>query len=215
MPSVLYFHGFASSPRSAKVQSLSRLLAPDGISLNAPDLNAPSFGALAWESMIETALAAGRAIAPDAIAGSSLGGLVALEVLRRGIVAPLVLIAPALGIAERWRTKLPAGDPIQVFNHALGAEAPIHRRFFLEMAELHVDDTPPPAPVTLIMGTADESVPFDGVLRTWQSWEPSLASGSRFVAIEGGDHGLTAHVDAIADELRRAVRGGLPVAGGR
>jgi hypothetical protein len=203
--SVLYFHGFASSPGSAKVQSLSRLLAPDGISLNAPDLNSPSFGALAWESMIETALDAGRRIRPDAIAGSSLGGLVALEVLRRGILAPLVLIAPALGIAERWRTKLPPGDPITVWNHALGADAPIHRRFFLEMANLHVDDTPPPVPATLIMGTADESVPFAGVVETWERWQPGLAAGSRFVTIEGGDHGLTAHVDAIAEELRRAV----------
>jgi len=206
VPSVLYFHGFASSPGSAKVQSLSRLLAPNGISLNAPDLNAPSFGALEWESMIETALEAGRRIPPDAIAGSSLGGLVALEVLHRGISAPLVLIAPALGIAERWRTKLPAGDPVTVWNHALGADAPIHRRFFLEMADLHVDDTPPPVPVTLIMGTADESVPYDGVARTWESWRPSLVAGSRFVTIDGGDHGLTAHVDAIAEEIRRAVR---------
>jgi fermentation-respiration switch protein FrsA (DUF1100 family) len=207
--SVLYFHGFASSPASAKVQALSRLLEPDGISLNAPDLNAPSFGALEWESMIETALAAGRRIPPDAIAGSSLGGLVALEVMRRGIVAPLVLIAPALGIAERWRTKLPPGDPIEVFNHALGAPAPIHRRFFLEMADLHVDDAPPPAPVTLIMGTNDESVPFDGVLRRWQSWEPALAAGSKFVRIENGDHGLTQHVDRIADEIRGALRRAL------
>lgn len=205
MRSVLYFHGFASSPRSAKVQSLSRLLEPDGISLNAPDLNAPSFGALEWESMVETALEAGRRTPPHAIAGSSLGGLVALEVMRRGIIAPLVLIAPALGIAERWRTKLPPGDPIEVFNHALGANAPIHRRFFLEMAELHVDDSPPPAPVTLIMGTNDESVPFDGVVRTWESWKPSLVPGSRFVTIEGGDHGLTAHVDRIAKELWSAA----------
>ena len=212
MTSVLYFHGFASSPGSAKVQSLSRLLAPDGISLNAPDLNAPSFRALAWESMIETALAAAARIPPDALAGSSLGGLVALEVMRRGIVAPLVLIAPALGIAERWRTKLPPGDPITVWNHALGADAPIHRRFFLEMAGLHVDDSPPPAPVTLIMGTNDESVPYDGVVRTWQSWEPSLAPGSKFVRIEGGDHGLTAHVDVIAEEIRlRSAATQLPL----
>ena len=205
MASVLYFHGFASSPRSAKVQSLSRLLEPDGIELNAPDLNAPSFGALTWEAMIETALAAAARIPPDAIAGSSLGALVALEIMRRGIVAPLVLIAPALGIAERWRTKLPPGDPITVFNHAAGADAPIHRRFFLEMAELHVDDFPPPAPVTLIMGTDDEQVPFAGVEQTWRSWEPSLKAGSKFVTIDGGDHGLTAHVERIAEEIQRQL----------
>ena len=44
MTSVLYFHGFASSPGSAKITALRPLLAPHGIELNAPDLNVPSFG---------------------------------------------------------------------------------------------------------------------------------------------------------------------------
>jgi hypothetical protein len=39
MTSVLYFHGFASSPNSAKITALRPLLAPHAIELNAPDLN--------------------------------------------------------------------------------------------------------------------------------------------------------------------------------
>src|SRR5205085_11784200 len=51
--SVLYFHGFASSPASAKIGLLRPLLAPHDIALNTPDLNAPSFEHLDWNTMIE------------------------------------------------------------------------------------------------------------------------------------------------------------------
>jgi uncharacterized protein len=208
MSSVLYFHGFASSPRSAKVQAVSELVESSGITLNVPDLNVPSFERLDWNAIVDTAVEAARRVPPKAIAGSSLGGLVALAVMQRGIVGPLVLIAPALGIAERWRTKLPPGDPILVWNHAREANVPIHRAFFEQMAELHVDDQPPPAPVTLIMGNDDESVPFRGVRETWLKWQASgrLVAGSRFIEIPAGDHGLTEHVDVIALSIMEAVQ---------
>ena len=84
MRSILYLHGFASGPNSAKVRALRALLAPDGIELNAPDLNAPSFEKLDFEANVRRATDAGRAIPPSAIVGSSLGALIALEVVRRG-----------------------------------------------------------------------------------------------------------------------------------
>lgn len=208
MSSVLYFHGFASSPESVKVRSLAGLLRPEGIELNAPDLNAPSFERLDWDAMVEKGMEAGRRIPPRAVVGSSLGALVALEVVRRGLPRPLVLIAPALGVAERWRRDTPPGDPIMVFNHARGENAPIHRAFFEQMGELHIDAVPPPVPVSIVMGRNDETVPFDGVQRTWRAWEASghLAPGSAFLEIENGDHGLTAHVAVIAREIVAAVR---------
>src|SRR5258708_36717032 len=95
---VLYLHGFASSPASAKITTLRPLLEPDGIVLDTPDLNVPSFAKLDWEAMIGRALEHARANPLQALAGSSLGALVALEVARRGVDAPLVLIAPAIGI---------------------------------------------------------------------------------------------------------------------
>ena len=206
--SILYFHGFASSPASAKITALRPLLEPHGIELNAPDLNVPSFERLDFDAVVAHALERGRERPPRALVGSSLGALVALAVAKRGIAVPLVLIAPALGVADRWREKIPDGDPVTVFNYARNADAPIHRAFFEQMANLHVDDTPPPSPVTAIMGRDDETVPFDSVERRWRAWEASgtLAEGSRLIVIPAGDHSLVQHASTIERAIVEATR---------
>lgn len=204
---VLYFHGFASSPDSVKVRALRALLEPEGIALDTPDLNVPSFEQLDFEAMVRKALQHARAAPPRAIVGSSLGSLVALEVERRGVVAPLVLIAPAIGIRDQWLTRIPAGDPIRLFNHARGEEANIHRAFFEQMDKVDADVLPPAAPVTAFLGSDDESVPPARVRQRWRVWEASgkLAVGSALVVIDGGDHGLTAYVDRIAAAIVRSA----------
>jgi uncharacterized protein len=206
MRSVLYFHGFASSPASAKITALRPLLAPFGIELNTPDLNVPSFERLDFDAVVAHAIAAGRNPEPQAIAGSSLGALIALSVVRE-LPKPLVLIAPALGVADRWKTKIPDGDPVVMFNYARNAHAPIHRAFFEQMTNLHVDDEPPPTPVTVIMGRKDATVPFETVERTWARWSRSggLAEGSRFIELEEGDHGLVSHAELIRDAILEAA----------
>lgn len=199
---VLYFHGFASSPASAKITALRPLLEPAGIALVTPDLNVPSFERLDWEAMVRRGLDEARRIDPAAVVGSSLGALVALEVVARGIRRPLVLIAPALGIGERWKSHIPDGDPVVVFNHTRGENAPIHRAFFGQLARLSVDDVAPPVSTTVIMGRKDETVPFELVRDTWSRWEAAgLAAGSKFVPVDEGDHGLTGSVDLIAREI--------------
>jgi pimeloyl-ACP methyl ester carboxylesterase len=203
---VLYFHGFASSPASSKITALRPLLAARGIELDTPDLNVPSFERLDWAAMVDLALGCARATNPAAIVGSSLGSLLALELVRRGVERPLVLIAPAIGIGERWRATLPEGDPIVVWNHVLNANAPIHRAFFEQMLQLDVDQLPPRTRVTAIMGRNDETVPFALVEETWRKWETrGLAAGSQLIVIDDGNHGLTAYVDLIADEIVRAA----------
>lgn len=212
MKSVLYFHGFASSPGSAKIAALRPLLAPYGIELNAPDLNVPSFEWLDFDAVVAHAVATAHATPPRAMVGSSLGALVALATAlataERGINVPLVLIAPALGVARRWQTKIADGDPIMTFNYARYADAPIHRAFFEQMTRLHVDDEPPPSRVTVIMGRKDETVPFDVVEETWRKWETSghLVAGSRFIVLEEGDHSLVGDADVIRDAIVDAVK---------
>ena len=203
---MLYLHGFASSPGSAKITALRPLLAPHGIELNAPDLNVPSFERLDFDAVVAHALDVARATPPRALVGSSLGAIVALAVAKRGVHVPLVLIAPALGVARRWQTKIPDGDPVMTFNYARNAEAPIHRAFFEQMTRLHVDDDPPPVRVTAIMGRKDETVPFDVVEETWRRWERAgLAPGSRFIVLEEGDHSLVADAEVIRDAIAEVV----------
>ncbi len=139
--------------------------------------------------------------------GSSLGALVALEVARRGVSAPLVLVAPALGFGRRWTEKLPEGDPIPFFHYGEERELPIHRAFFERMARLDVDRDPPPVPVTILMGRKDESVPFELVERTWNRWACGgrLPGGSQFIELPEGDHGLLGFADVIAAEARKAA----------
>jgi predicted esterase YcpF (UPF0227 family) len=211
MKSVLYFHGFASSPGSAKITALRPLLEPHGIELNAPDLNVPSFERLDFDAVVEHAVATARATPPRAMVGSSLGALVALATAQRGITVrihvPLVLIAPALGVARRWQTKIPDGDPVMTFNYARNADAPIHRAFFEQMTRLHVDDEPPPSRVTVIMGRKDETVPFHVVEETWRKWEASgrLAAGSRFIVLDEGDHSLVGDAEVICNAIVEAT----------
>jgi pimeloyl-ACP methyl ester carboxylesterase len=204
---VLYFHGFASSPDSAKIVALRPLLEPHSIELDTPDLNVPSFEQLDFAAMVEHALAAARRNPPRAVVGSSLGALVALSIAKHGIEVPLVLIAPALGVATRWKSRIADGDPIVVFNHARNGDAPIHRAFFEQMFEVHVDDDPPPARVTAIMGRNDETVPFWVVEETWQRWQASgrLVPGSKLVVIGEGDHGLVDHAEAIREAIVNAA----------
>lgn len=177
------------------------------VELDTPDLNVPSFERLDFDAMVALGVARGRAHPPDVIVGSSLGALVALSVAREFDV-PLVLIAPALGIAARWIDELPPGDPISVFNQARGGNAPIHRVFFERMARVDADRHPPVRPVTVIVGRQDESVGFGNVERVWREWEASgrLAEGSKFVEIPEGDHGLVAYVDVIAAEIRKSTK---------
>jgi uncharacterized protein len=210
---VLYLHGFASSPRGRKVTLLAERLGPLGFRVSAPDLNRPSFERLDFEAMVEAALAAAAEAPPCVVVGSSLGALVALSAARRGLKAPLCLIAPAVGFGERWTENLPPGQMLSFFHHGEGRELPIHRKFFEQMAGLAVDRDPPTERVTVVMGRRDESVPFALVEAVWCEWVATgkLSAGARFVEVPEGDHGLVGSVAVIAEEIVALAKESLPL----
>jgi uncharacterized protein len=207
---VLYLHGFASSPQGRKIELLREKLPPAEYRIVAPDLNRPSFSKLSFAAMADEAVRAATETSPDVVVGSSLGALVALEASRRGVRAPFVLIAPALGFGPRWTEKLAPGDPVRFFHYGQGRDLQIHRQFFDEMARVDIDRNPPAQTVVILMGDQDESVPFEGVAATWERWKAtgSLAPRSRFVPISGGNHGLIEFVDKISEAIRLLSKGG-------
>ncbi|MBV9495439.1 MAG: hypothetical protein JOZ54_14415 [Acidobacteria bacterium] len=203
---VLYLHGFASSPASAKITALRPRVEPHGIRLDTPDLNVPTFETLDWDAVVDRALDHARRTPPRAIAASSMGALVALTLVQRGVEVPLVLIAPAFGVAKRWLPRLPTGDALTVFNFARNANATIHRRFFDQIVAIEPEAQVPPVRTTILMGRDDETVAFVDVESVWNRWRAhGVAAGSKFIEIPDGDHGLTEHVDRIAAELVEAV----------
>ena len=209
--SILYLHGLASSPKGRKRELLEKRFGGEGIEIVAPDLNVPSFRELDFLEMVKAARTAFERAEPRVIVGSSLGALVALSLSENLSLSPssssspsLVLVAPALGFHERWKEKLPEGEEFELFHHGEERMLPIHRRFFEDMALVHVDDAPPAVPVSVVMGTDDETVPFAQVSATWDRWAASgaLVRGSHFHRVAGGDHGLV----AFGDDIESAVR---------
>src|SRR4051795_7080793 len=85
-PSVLYLHGFASSPESSKATYLSQRFTERGIEVRTPDLNLPDFSTLTVTRMLDQADDLIGQFDPDApivVVGSSLGGFVAVHTAAR------------------------------------------------------------------------------------------------------------------------------------
>lgn len=164
---ILYGHGFASGPGSTKGLAFERHFAARGIEIERLNLRVPSFEHLRLSSMIATVQAA----IDDAaiVIGSSLGGLTAARVAERDDrVRALILLAPAFGIAERWREMLGAELEAwrttgwrEVVDYTTGGTARVDYGFFEDAAETDVGDPDVRVPTLILHGTGDETVPID------------------------------------------------------
>jgi len=111
MTRILYLHGLASSPSSAKARHFRQRLEDVGALVDIPDLAAGDFEHLTITGQLAIVE---RAAAGDPISliGSSLGGyLAALYAARHPEAVRAVLLAPAFGFARRWAESL---GPVRV-----------------------------------------------------------------------------------------------------
>jgi pimeloyl-ACP methyl ester carboxylesterase len=204
---MLYLHGFASGPGSAKAVDLARRFAADGRRLEIADLTPGPWGF--ERSTPSSMLAVVRGLldgetAPHVLIGSSLGGwLSALTAARDPAVARLVLLAPAFNLVDRWEGRLgPAAvaawrrDGLEVDHHATGTRRRIGHAF-LEDAGRYPAYPVVTVPALVIAGRRDETVPLADVERFVER-TPS----ARLVVLDDGP-GLEGSYPRIYDEARR------------
>ncbi len=166
---LLYLHGFASGPGSYKGQELQRRFAARGVPLELPSLRVPSFERQRISTMVASIeaylVARGE---PALLVASSLGGLVAAHVaVRTPLVAKLILLAPAFGMAARWRERLGdeglaawrASEWLPVFDYAERRQSRVDVGYLDDGLALRPEWPAPTCPVHVLHGTKDEVVP--------------------------------------------------------
>lgn len=146
----LYLHGFASSPQSSKARAFKAAL-PE---LEIPELDGGDFEHLTITGQIEIIERTLQG-EPARLIGSSMGGyLAALYAASHPEVSRMVLLAPALGFAPRWKEK----TSLEVFHHGTGTMRRVHYGLIEDAAKY------PPAPdfsqpALIFHGVDDDVVP--------------------------------------------------------
>ena len=167
---VIYLHGFASSPRSTKVAYFTERFRAHGIELRCPDLNQPDFATMTITRMLEQL--DGELPRPDAgaatLIGSSLGGT--LAILAAATFAPrihrLVLMAPAVMFAkpghhllppervDEWRRR----GALPFFHYADQREHDLNVAFYEDSLRYDAFTTMFQQPTVIFQGLRDQSV---------------------------------------------------------
>jgi len=202
-----YLHGFASTPGARKGGLFASALARRGLTLERPDLNAPSFRRLEHGAILARLdrLDARRAPERWRLIGSSFGGWVATRwaSLHPDRVDRLVLLCPGFGLAARWPEILGA-EAIDAwrtrgelpFERPDGRTEPLWWRFFEQsLSEPAAPDTP--CPTLILHGVRDEVVPIESS-RAYAASRP----GVRLVELDDG-HPLLETIDRVLAETLR------------
>jgi predicted esterase YcpF (UPF0227 family) len=168
---VVYIHGFNSSPQSHKAQQLKQWLAEQH-----PDIQCvlPALSPYPLEAMAQLEAQVQQAPESTGLIGSSLGGFYAAYLSEKYSV-PAVLINPAV-------------RPFETLSRYLGDNENFHTREHYELTQQHVDDlaslyVPEPsasARFWLMVQTADEALDFREATAHYSS-SPALIE-------YGGDH---------------------------
>ncbi len=202
-----YLHGFASSEFSRKGLELARTFHDLGLTLEVPDLNAPSFERLSHAAMLARvdALFEADPTRRLALVGSSLGGWLAARYaeLHPERVASLVLLCPGFRLAERW-PKIVGEEWFEVWERqgtlalpdATGKRVPVHFGF-IEEARAQPGTPEVPCDTLIIHGTRDETVPIS-LSREYVAAHPLV----KLLELDD-DHALGASYDRIVAEVQR------------
>jgi pimeloyl-ACP methyl ester carboxylesterase len=199
---ILFLHGFASSARSTKAQYLrQRFKARPQVAFHAIDLTPTptDFRYVTTTGLISRLrqYVLDRNLGPLYIIGSSYGGLIALHYAHRfGGVAKMLLLAPGLrwlsgGLSEAELLHWEGAGEVPVYHPAFEEELPV--RYDLHLDGLrYLEFIPPPAPLFIIHGDRDSTVPTDHS-RAYAAEYPNRV---QLVEVDA-DHDLNGHLDLV------------------
>lgn len=206
-PRFLYLHGFASGPSSRKGTAFDAHYAARGIAIERLNLRVPSFPRLRLSAGIEVVRAAiGGERDRAVVIGSSLGGLTAARVAERDPrVTALVLLAPAFGLATRWRAQLGEQELAdwqrtgtrEVIDRTTDQPVQLDYGFLEDVLAIDLDLPDVRVPTLILHGVHDDTVPVDHSRR--------FAAGKRHVRLVelDDDHELTSSLPVILAETDR------------
>jgi hypothetical protein len=206
MSSLVYLHGFASSPYSTKAEFFRQRCAERRLPFIAPDLNQPSFARMTMTAGMEVVAQAiaDAPLGPVYLIGSSLGALTALHLFEAHPkaakrVARLVLLAPGLALPQRWGEIEAFGDVAAwretgwqtVYNYATDQMERIHYAFYEDALQYDGFSVKPPVPTHIVHGRDDGTVP----VMFSQRYDAMHANIS--LDVIDAEHGMTTRLGSI------------------
>jgi predicted esterase YcpF (UPF0227 family) len=202
-PSILYLHGFASGPSSAKATLMKSWAEGSGVTMAVPDLNGSGFRTLTVASQLRIARDALATLPrPVVVVGSSLGGyLAALLVEARAGVDGALMMCPAFDFARRlgrvlgeealaqWKQR----GVMSIYHHSEKEERDVGFEI-IEEAPRHTAMPRMTVPATIVHGTEDAEVPVE-LSRLYARDNPGL----KLVEVED-DHTLMMNLPRVVEE---------------
>ena len=202
---LIYLHGFASCPESAKAIHLVNKLATLGLTLEVPNLNQGDFSHLTITRQIEQVAELFDSTAePVTLIGSSLGGLTAAWLGQKyHSVQRLVLLAPAFGFLNHWLPKL--GDlqlqewkisgVLPVYHHCEKRTIPLRYKFVEDAHQYQEIKLIRPVPTLILHGRHDQVIP----IKASQEYA-SIRPWVKLIELES-DHALVDILPIICSEI--------------
>jgi uncharacterized protein len=203
MNRILYLHGFASGPASAKAVFLAGFLSQAGAQVEVPDLAEGDFEHLTISGQLRVVerAAAGE---PVSLIGSSMGGyLAALYAARHPEVQRMVLLAPAFGLLRRWMADWGAErlaewkrlGSVEVFHYGAQRQLPLGYGLIGEAAAWE-DEPAFSQPALIFHGSFDTVVPAS-VSQAFAAKRPNVR-----LEILDSDHELRDVLPVMAPRVR-------------